>query len=141
MSKEGRHVLVQVEEDRHAEQPERQRSEDQEVGQRGDLDQRVAPPGVLSRQAPGDEGGEDDVLEQMTDEAVRSTVHRQPDDAQRAVALACGLPVVAEAEDVDLVPGGEEGIGLALDARIPGHDGVHEDGDARGRLAVHDGPW
>ena len=62
---ELRHRLVEVDHERHPDEPERQPGEDEEVRQRVDLDERVAPPAVGPGHGPAGPEQEGQVLAQV----------------------------------------------------------------------------
>ncbi len=129
VAEEFGHVLVEVQQERHTGQLLRERREVEEVGHRRDLDQVVRPAAMLAGEAPCRQCRERDVLRHVTGEADRAAVDRQANDPQRAVALLGRLARPAQADDVDLVAGVDEGIALAADPRVAGDDRVDHDGD------------
>ena len=126
---ELRHRLVEVEQDRDADEPERQAGEREQVRRGVDLDQRVAPPRIRPGQGPRRPDEEREVLEQVRPEAralvapdVEAVDGHAVEDAVRRVAIA------PQAEDVDRAARRDERLRLAADARILVVVGVDEHG-------------
>ena len=69
VAEELRHVLVKVEQERHAAELLRQGREGRKSGHGGHLDQVVVPLPMLAREAPGGHGGEGEVLGDVAGEA------------------------------------------------------------------------
>ena len=124
------HVLVQVEQQRHAGELLRERREGQEVGHGRHLDQVVAPAAMLARKSPGGECGEGDVLGQWPAKPTKRAVEREAHDAQGAVDVLLGAsPGRRRQMHVDLVAGVDQRVALAADPRVAGEDGVDHDRD------------
>ena len=89
------------------------------------------PAPMLAGQPPRDHRGERHVLCEVAGEADEAAVDRQADDPHRAVPLLGRLAGLAEADDVDVVAGVDEGVALTANPGVPGEDGVDDDRDAR----------
>ncbi len=124
VAEELRHVLVKVEQQGHAGELLRKGGEGEEVRDGGHLDQRIASPPLFEGEAPGDHGSEGDVLRHMAGEADERAIHRQADDTPPTVGLLGGFAGLAEADDVHLVPGLDEGVALAANPRVAWIHGV-----------------
>ena len=98
---ELRHRLVEVEDDRHAGQPEGQRGEHERVGEGVDLDQRVAAPAVRARQREQRPQEELGVLEQVAaDAGALVPLDVQPVDADALEDARGGVARVPQREHV-----------------------------------------
>ncbi len=127
---ELRHRLVEIEDHRDADQPQRQRREHQEVRQRVDLDEPVAPPGVGAGQRERGAHEERHVFDEVGAEAGSLVaLDVEPADAHAVDDLADRIVRPAEREDVDLAPGRRQGLGLAPDPGILLVIGVGDHGD------------
>ena len=121
---------MEVDDDRHADQAQRQGGEHQHVGDRVDLDQGVAPATMRARQGPAGPGEEVRVLEEVrADPRALVALDVEPVDAD-AGDDARGLVAVApEREHVHLAPGGAHGLRLAADPGVLLVVGVDDHGD------------
>ena len=132
---------MQVEDDGHTGQPERHGREDEEVRQRMDLDEREAAPDVGARQRDARSDEERQVLAQVDRErCALVALDAEPADVDPADGLALGVRRTAEGEDLDVVTGRGERLGLAPDPRILLVVGMGEHRDAPRRGGRH-GRW
>ena len=138
---ELRHRLVQVEDDGHTGQSEWRGREDEEVRQRMDLDEREAPPYVGARQRDARSDEERQVLAQVDRErCALVALDAEPADVDPVDGLALGIFRTAEGEDLDVVTGRGERLGLAPYPRILLVVGMGEHRDAPRRGGRH-GRW
>ncbi len=129
VAEELRHVLVQVEQQRHAAQLQRRGREGKEVGQGRHLHEPVVAAAMRARQLDGGEAGKGEVLGHVPREAGEGAVDGEAQDAEAAINLGSCLPGAPQAEEVDLVPGRDEGVDLAAEPRIPGIGGMRHQRD------------
>ena len=130
VTEELRHVLVQVEQERNAAQLEGSGGKDQEVGQRRHLYQSIGATAMCLRKTDRRDPGESQVLGHVSGKAAERTMHRQPEDPHGPDALLCSVAAIAQAEDVDLVAGRDERIGLTAQSRVGGIDGMCHQGQS-----------
>ena len=127
VAEEFGHVLVEVEQERHATELLWQGGNVEEVRHRGNLHEVVSAPMMLAREAPGGHRGECHVLGEVTGESGEEAVQREANDPLRAIGLVRGLARLAQREDVDLVAGIGQGVALAADAGVARIDRVDND--------------
>ena len=129
-AKELGHRLVEIQDDRHADKPERHGGEDQEVRQRVDLDETVVPSAVGHGQGETGPDEEPEVLEEVGSQAgTLVTLDAQAHDTDTIDRLRGAVLGAAQRVNVDRTAGRDEGLGFAPHPGVLLVIGVGEHGD------------
>ena len=112
------HQIVQIEDHGNAMELRPECAEDQEVREVVDLHAAIPMPAVQRRDLCCRARAESHVARELVRESPLVELDVEPVDLDAAVALAFALAGVAQADDVDLVPGADQRLRFALHARF-----------------------
>ena len=117
--KEDRHRLVEVEDDGHADRPQRQAGEDEEVRHRVDLHERVVTTAMGPADGPAGPGQEREVLAHVgPDTGALVALDVDPVEADAVDEPLGVIARPAQPVHVDRTAGRHERLGLTPDARV-----------------------